>query len=79
MLDQVANGIEDFVLVVSPDDRYITHYFRVESDIQAEVRFVYQPQRSAWPTRWLALRRSSRMISFSRRAITLSRQSTWGG
>ena len=45
MLDQVANGIEDFVLVVSPDDRYITHYFRVESDIQAEVRFVYQPQR----------------------------------
>jgi NDP-sugar pyrophosphorylase family protein len=45
MLDQVANGIEDFVLVVSPDDRDITHHFRVESNIQAEVRFVYQPQR----------------------------------
>jgi NDP-sugar pyrophosphorylase family protein len=45
MLDLVANGVEDFILVVSPDDRDITHYFRVESDIQAEVRFVYQPQR----------------------------------
>jgi len=45
MLDQVASGIDDFVLVVSPDDRDITHYFRVESSIQAEVRFVYQPQR----------------------------------
>src|SRR5512136_2242620 len=45
MLDQAANGIEDFILVVSPDDRDITHYFRVESTIQAEVRFVYQPQR----------------------------------
>jgi len=45
MLDMVANGVQDFVLVVSPDDRYITHYFRRESDIKAEVRFVYQPQR----------------------------------
>jgi NDP-sugar pyrophosphorylase family protein len=45
MLDQVANGIDDFVLVVSPDDRDITHYFRAESNIQAEVRFVYQPHR----------------------------------
>lgn len=45
MLDMVANGVEDFVLVVSPDDRYITHYFRRESDLKAEVRFVYQPQR----------------------------------
>ena len=45
MLDQVANGVEDFILVVSPDDRYIAHYFRRESDIKAEVRFVYQPQR----------------------------------
>jgi NDP-sugar pyrophosphorylase family protein len=45
MLDMVANGVEDFILVVSPDDRYITHYFRRESDIKAEVRFVYQPQR----------------------------------
>jgi len=45
MLDMVANGVEDFILVVSPDDRTITHYFRRESDIKAEVRFVYQPQR----------------------------------
>lgn len=45
MLDMVANGVQDFILVVSPDDRYITHYFRRESDIKAEVRFVYQPQR----------------------------------
>ena len=45
MLDMVANGIQDIVLVVSPDDRYITHYFRRESEIKAEVRFVYQPQR----------------------------------
>src|SRR4030042_5389720 len=42
MLDLAANGVEDFVLVVSPDDRYITHYFRRESDIKADVRFVYQ-------------------------------------
>jgi len=45
MLDLVANGVEDFILVVSPDDRDITHYFRRESDIKAEIRFVYQPQR----------------------------------
>jgi bifunctional UDP-N-acetylglucosamine pyrophosphorylase/glucosamine-1-phosphate N-acetyltransferase len=45
MLDMVANGVDDFILVVSPDDRYITHYFRRESDIKAEARFVYQPQR----------------------------------
>jgi NDP-sugar pyrophosphorylase family protein len=45
MLDMVANGVQDFILVVSPDDRYITHYFRRESGIKAEVRFVYQPQR----------------------------------
>jgi NDP-sugar pyrophosphorylase family protein len=45
MLDLFANGVEDFVLVVSPDDRDITHYFRAESELEAEVRFVYQPQR----------------------------------
>jgi mannose-1-phosphate guanylyltransferase len=37
MLDMVANGVQDFILVVSPDDRYITHYFRRESDLKAEV------------------------------------------
>lgn len=41
----LANGIDDFVLVVSPDDRYISRYFRHESGIKADVRFVYQPQR----------------------------------
>jgi NDP-sugar pyrophosphorylase family protein len=41
----LANGVDDFVLVVSTDDRYITRYFRHESEIEAEVRFVYQPQR----------------------------------
>jgi NDP-sugar pyrophosphorylase family protein len=45
MLDMAANGVDDFILVVSPDDRYITHYFRRESDFKSEVRFVYQPQR----------------------------------
>ena len=41
----LANGVDDFVLVVSTDDRYITRYFRHESKIEADVRFVYQPQR----------------------------------
>jgi glucose-1-phosphate thymidylyltransferase len=41
----LANGVNDFILVVSTDDRYITRYFRRESSIEAEVRFVYQPER----------------------------------
>jgi len=45
MLDLEANGIHDFILVVSKDDRYITRYFRHDSDIQSDVRFVYQPER----------------------------------
>jgi bifunctional UDP-N-acetylglucosamine pyrophosphorylase/glucosamine-1-phosphate N-acetyltransferase len=45
MEDLVANGVDDFILVVSPDDRYITRYFRFESRIGADVRFVYQPER----------------------------------
>ena len=45
MEDLTANGVDDFILVVSPDDRYITRYFRRESDIEADVRFVYQPER----------------------------------
>jgi NDP-sugar pyrophosphorylase family protein len=45
MEDLAINGVDDFILVVSPDDRYITRYFRRESDIEADVRFVYQPQR----------------------------------
>jgi UDP-N-acetylglucosamine diphosphorylase / glucose-1-phosphate thymidylyltransferase / UDP-N-acetylgalactosamine diphosphorylase / glucosamine-1-phosphate N-acetyltransferase / galactosamine-1-phosphate N-acetyltransferase len=39
------NGIGDFILVVSPDDYQITRYFRRESGLEADVRFVYQPQR----------------------------------
>jgi NDP-sugar pyrophosphorylase family protein len=45
MEDLAANGVDDFILVVSPDDRYITRYFRRESRIGADVRFVYQPER----------------------------------
>jgi NDP-sugar pyrophosphorylase family protein len=40
-----ANGLDDFILVVSPGDRHIARYFRTESSIQADVRFVYQTQR----------------------------------
>jgi NDP-sugar pyrophosphorylase family protein len=45
MEDLVAHGVDDFILVVSPDDRYITRYFTRESKMAAEVRFVYQPER----------------------------------
>jgi NDP-sugar pyrophosphorylase family protein len=41
----LANGVDDFVLVVSTDDRHIIRHFRYESDIEADVRFVYQPRR----------------------------------
>jgi NDP-sugar pyrophosphorylase family protein len=41
----LANGIEDFILVVSPEDRDITRYFRRDSTFEAEIRFVYQPER----------------------------------
>lgn len=41
----LANGIDDFILVVSPDDRDITRYFRRESRLEADIRFVYQPER----------------------------------
>ncbi len=39
------NGITDFILVVSPDDRDIVRYFHRESTIEADVRFVYQLER----------------------------------
>lgn len=45
MEDLAANGVDEFILVVSPDDRQITHHFRYDAELQAEVRFVYQPQR----------------------------------
>jgi glucose-1-phosphate thymidylyltransferase len=45
MEDLYKNGIRDFVLVVSPDDREIVRHFQSESTIDADVRFVYQVQR----------------------------------
>ncbi len=40
-----ANGVHDFILVVSPEDRDITRYFVRESTLETEVRFVYQTER----------------------------------
>jgi NDP-sugar pyrophosphorylase family protein len=45
MEDLADNGVNDFILVASPDDRYITRYFRHESQLAADIRFVYQPER----------------------------------
>ncbi len=45
MEDLLHNGIQDFILVVSPDDRNIIHYFHRESSFPADVRFVYQAER----------------------------------
>jgi NDP-sugar pyrophosphorylase family protein len=45
MEDLYVNGVNDFVLVVSPDDRDIVRHFRSESTIDADVRFVYQIER----------------------------------
>ncbi len=46
VMDLLArNGVDDFILVVSPDDRHITRYFRRESQLDADIRFVYQTQR----------------------------------
>jgi NDP-sugar pyrophosphorylase family protein len=48
----VANGVKDFILVVSPDDHHITQYFGAgpaplprQSKIEAGVRFAYQTER----------------------------------
>ena len=41
----LVNGIHDFILVVSPTDRDITRYFHRESSLEADIRFVYQPER----------------------------------
>ncbi len=40
----LANGVDDFILVVTPEDRDIAHYFLRELTLQAEVRFVYQTE-----------------------------------
>jgi NDP-sugar pyrophosphorylase family protein len=46
VIEQLAeNGVSEFILVVSPDDRDITRYFRRESQLDVDIRFVYQAQR----------------------------------
>ncbi|MFP4343254.1 MAG: sugar phosphate nucleotidyltransferase [Anaerolineales bacterium] len=40
-----ANGVDDFVLVVSPTDREIVRHFRRDSHLPADVRFAYQAER----------------------------------
>ena len=37
-----ANGLDDFVLVIRPEDWQLVRYFRTESTITARVRFAYQ-------------------------------------
>lgn len=41
----IANGVDDFVVVISPDDSEIVRYFEQESEIQATIRFARQPER----------------------------------
>jgi len=41
----IENGIQDFILVVSPDDREIVDYFEAESTLDIRVQFVVQPER----------------------------------
>lgn len=40
-----GSGIRDFILVVSPEDRDITHYFTRESRLEVDIQFAYQPKR----------------------------------
>jgi NDP-sugar pyrophosphorylase family protein len=56
MEDLASCGIDDFILVVNPEDRPITRHFRSEARLQAEVRFAYQPKRlgMADALRWAA-------------------------
>jgi UDP-N-acetylglucosamine diphosphorylase / glucose-1-phosphate thymidylyltransferase / UDP-N-acetylgalactosamine diphosphorylase / glucosamine-1-phosphate N-acetyltransferase / galactosamine-1-phosphate N-acetyltransferase len=41
----VENGLRDFILVVSPDDREIVNYFERESKLEIRTQFVVQPER----------------------------------
>lgn len=45
MEDLWTNGVGDFILVVSPEDREIIRYFQREAALDADVRFVYQTER----------------------------------
>ncbi len=40
-----ANGVRDFILVVSPDDRDIVRYFQEESALDVNITFVVQEKR----------------------------------
>ena len=41
----VENGLRDFILVVSPDDREIVNYFEHECTLDVRTQFVVQPER----------------------------------
>ena len=41
----VENGLDDFILVVSPDDQEIVDYFETESKLDVRAQFVVQPER----------------------------------
>ncbi|MGD9048998.1 MAG: sugar phosphate nucleotidyltransferase [Anaerolineae bacterium] len=41
----VAQGVDDFVVVASPDDRKLAHHFEQASELQARVRIVHQRKR----------------------------------
>ena len=45
MDDLVANGVDDFVLVISPEDDQIVQHFEATAEIQASVRFAHQEER----------------------------------
>jgi NDP-sugar pyrophosphorylase family protein len=40
-----ANGVRDFILVVSQDDRNIVNYFNEESELEVNITFVVQEER----------------------------------
>ncbi len=44
MEPMVANGIQDFILVTSPDDHEIHSHFQSNSQIKAQIRLVSQPE-----------------------------------
>ena len=45
MEDIAAQGVADFILIVSPEDREIVDYFQTKSRLDVRVRFVEQPER----------------------------------
>ena len=45
MEDLAALGVDEFVVVASPDDQELAHHFEQASELQARVRIVHQPER----------------------------------